>query len=69
MFFVKIKGKEEVFMRKMTELAQIQANGGWGAFCNKCGWHKTSPAFTKFVLKMMCTLHNEIYPGHNAHIS
>lgn len=55
-------------MKKMTKSSQIQANGGWGAICNKCGWHRTVPAFMKLVLRMQVATHNEIYHGHNAHI-
>ena len=54
-------------MKKMSKSTQIQANGGWGVICTVCGWHATSPV-GKSVLQVMCASHNQIYPGHNAHV-
>lgn len=60
-------GRDDM-MKKMTESEQMKANGGWGAYCNVCGWSNSVPAAFKGVLRVQVATHNQIYPGHNAHI-
>ncbi|MCM1529747.1 MAG: hypothetical protein NC093_07105 [Alistipes sp.] len=55
-------------MKKMTKAAQVKANGGWGAYCRKCGWHRTVAWCNKAILKAQVKAHNMLYPGHNAYI-
>lgn len=63
----KILGKGILAMKKMTKSEQLKANGGWGAFCPKCGWHKTTAWWNKGGLKTLVRAHN-LVNGHNAYI-
>lgn len=57
-------------MKKMTENAQMNANGGkYKAYCKKCKWGNTVPDAFLLALRMQVASHNQIYPGHNAKIT
>ena len=54
-------------MKKMTKKEQIKANGGWGATCPNCKWHKEAPALSLWALKQDVYWHN-FWHNHHAYV-